>query len=227
MREGGDENRILALGIFPLSTVHTSMTMPRYTTLDAVLTHVWSEIEAAAETPGHPYRFLTFGTVYEAAPDLRTVVLRRADEATRQLQFHTDRRSRKVEALRQHNRVAWHGWDADARQQLRLSGTGSVHLDDDVAMDLWERESPKSLTGYVRPSAPGTPLDEPGDGLRPTVKSEPLTEDDVAERRQNFVAVRTVVDRIEWLHLHPDGHYRAWFEYDRVQEAFEGAWVVP
>lgn len=201
--------------------------MTRYTNLDAVLNHVWSEIEDAAETPGHPYRFLTFGTVHEQAPDLRTVVLRRADEGTRQLQFHTDRRSRKVEALRQNDRVAWHGWDADARQQIRLYGTGSVHLDDDVAMDLWERQPPTSLTDYVRPSAPGTLLDEPGDGLRPAVRSEPITEDDVAEGQQRFAAVRTVVDRIEWLHLHPDGHYRARFEYDRTREAFEGNWVVP
>lgn len=201
--------------------------MTRYTNLEAVLNHVWSEIEAAAKTPGHPYRFLTFGTVHEQAPDLRTVVLRRADEGARELQFHTDRRSRKVEALSHNDRVAWHGWDPDACQQIRLFGTGSVHLDDDVAMDLWEGQPPTSLTDYVRPSAPGTGLEEPGDGLRPVVKSEPITEDDVAEGQQNFAAVRTIVDRIEWLHLHPEGHYRARFEYDRTQEAFDGTWVVP
>lgn len=203
------------------------MSLSRYTNLDTVRNHVWDELETAAETPGHPYRNLTFGTVHEQAPDLRTVVLRRASEEDRQLKFHTDRRTRKVEAIRQNDRVAWHGWDADAREQIRLYGTASVHLDDEVAMDLWERQSPDSLAIYVRPSAPGSVLDEPGDGLRPAVKSEPITEDDVAEGQQYFAAVRTEIDRIEWLHLHPEGHYRARFKYQPTEESFDGNWVVP
>ena len=32
-------------------------------------------------------------------------------------------------------------------------------------MDLWERQSPESLTVYARPSAPESALDEPDDGL--------------------------------------------------------------
>jgi len=203
------------------------MSMPRFTDLDLLLNHVWDEVESAAEDPGHTYRTLTFGTVHEQVPALRTVLLRRAHREDRELQFHSDRRSRKVEALRNNDRIAWHGWDAEAREQIRLYGTGSVHLDDEVAMDLWESQSPGSLDVYVRPSAPGTPLDEPGDGLQPAVKTEPITEDDVAEGRQYFAAIRTVIDRIEWLHLHPEGHYRARYEYQTDTEAFEGTWVVP
>lgn len=203
------------------------MSMTRFTNLDAVLDHVWDQLETAAESPSHTYRYLTFGTVHEQVPDLRTVVLRQVEEGERCLQFHTDRRSGKVEALQHNDRIAWHGWDPDTRQQIRLYGTASVHLDDDVAMDLWETQSPESLAVYVRPSAPGTPLDEPDDGLRPAVKSEPITEDDVAEGRQRFAAIRTVVDRIVWLHLHPDGHYRARFEYQSDKQSFEGTWVVP
>ena len=203
------------------------MSMPRYTNLDSVLNHVWGELETASQDPGHVYRQLTFGTVHEGAPDLRTVVLRTADEARRVLQFHSDRRSRKVKSLRENDRIAWHGWDTDAREQFRLHGTGSVHLDDDVAMDLWERQSPESLAVYARPSAPGSTLDEPDDGLQEAVKTEPVTEDDVAEGRQYFAAIRTIIDRIEWLHLHPDGHYRARFKYQAEAEEFEGTWVVP
>lgn len=201
--------------------------MVRLNTLNAVLNHVWNEIQTAAEDPAHAYRHLTFGTVHEDAPDLRTVVLRQAEEEQRRLQFHTDRRSGKVKALQENDRIAWHGWDADTRQQIRLYGTASVHLDDEVAMELWETQTPETLALYVRPSASGTPLDEPDDGRRPAVKSEPITEDDVAAGRQNFAAIRTVINRIEWLHLHPDGHYRARFEYQPGREAFEGTWVVP
>lgn len=201
--------------------------MSRYSSLDSVLTHVWDELETAGQDPGHNYRQLTFGTVHDEGPDLRTVVLRAADSEQRLLQFHSDRRSRKVEALQENERIAWHGWDAEAREQIRLFGTGSVHLDDDVAMDLWEHQSPASLAHYARPSAPGSPLDAPDDGLREAVKTEPITEDDVAQGRQYFAAIRTVIDRIEWLHLHPDGHYRARFTYQVAQDEFDGTWVVP
>ncbi len=203
------------------------MELPRYEDLDAVRELVWERLEAAAQEPGHPYRTLTFGTVQEEAPDLRTVVLRTVAPEDRRLQFHTDRRSGKVEALRANNRIAWHGWDPETRQQIRLYGTGTVHLDDEVAMALWESQSPASLTVYVRPPSPGTPLEVPEDGLRPVVKSESVTDDDVAEGRQHFAAVRTVIDEVEWLHLHPEGHYRARFKYQPEKETFEGSWVVP
>jgi len=203
------------------------MSVPRFENLDAVHAHVWKDIEAAAQDPGHPYRQLTFGTVYEQAPDLRTVILRMAEADERRLQFHSDRRSRKVSALRENDRIAWHAWDKESLEQIRLYGTATVHLDDEVAMALWESQSPSSLAVFARPSAPGTPMEAPGDALREAVKEEPITEDDVAAGRQYFAAIRTTIDRMEWLHLHPDGHYRAQFEYPDDQEGFEGRWVVP
>lgn len=201
--------------------------MTRYSNLDSVLNHLWSELETAAEVSSHPYRQLAFGTVHEQGPDLRTVVLRRASESDRRLQFHSDRRSHKVRSIRSNDRVAWLGWNTESREQIRLYGRASVHLDDEVAMDLWEHQSPSSLAVYARPTAPGVAIDAPDDRLRPEVKSEPVTEDDVAPGRQNFAAIQTTIDRILWLHLHPEGHYRARFEYQKDEEAFEKTWVVP
>jgi len=203
------------------------MAPPRYTDLKTLHAHVWDDLEAAAQDPGHPYRQLTFGTVHQNAPDLRTVILRTANADGRVLQFHSDRRSRKVEALRDNDRIAWHAWDPESLEQIRLYGRATVHLDDDVAMALWESQSPSSLMVFARPSAPGTPLSAPEDGLREAVKEEPITEDDVAPGRQYFAAIRTVIDRLEWLHLHPDGHYRAQFEYPDDHDEFEATWLVP
>ncbi|WP_375800885.1 pyridoxamine 5'-phosphate oxidase family protein [Salinibacter sp.] len=201
--------------------------MKRYTNLESVLNHVWSEIEAASQTRGHPYRQPTFGTIHDGAPSLRTVVLRRADAGDRTLQFHSDRRSQKVSDIRNNSEVAWHGWNQEAKEQIRLHGTATIHLDDDVATSLWESQSPSSLVVYARPPAPGSELEEPEDGLRPAVKTEPITDADVAAGRQYFAAIQTVIHEMEWLHLHPDGHYRAHFTYQPERQAFEGSWVVP
>lgn len=201
--------------------------MTRYTNLESVLRHVWDEVEAAAAAPDHPYRHLTFGTVRDRTPDLRTVVLRRVDVDERVLQFHSDRRTRKVKDVRENERVAWHGWNPDTREQIRLRGTATVHLDDDVAMEMWETQSLESRALYVRPATPGSELDEPEDGLRPDVKTKSLSQDDVAEGRQHFAAIRTTIHEIEWLHLHPEGHYRARFKHQSGGEEFDGTWVVP
>lgn len=201
--------------------------MERFTSLDAVRRRVWRRLQEAVADPGHAYRTLTFGTATDGAPHLRTVILRAADPEARRLAFHTDRRSRKVEHIRALDRIAWLGWDPGTKEQIRLHGTASVHLDDAVADAMWAAQAPSSLDIYVRPPAPGTPLDAPDDGLDPSVTDGPVTREDVAGGRQHFAVVRTVIDEIEWLHLHPEGQYRAQFRFDASTEAFAGDWVVP
>lgn len=201
--------------------------MDRLTDLDAVLDRVWTRLARAAEQPGHPLRALTFGTAGPDGPHLRTVILRGADPDAHRLAFHSDRRSQKVADLRDNDRISWLAWDPDTREQVRLHGTGTVHLDDDVADRLWAAEAPASLDIYVCPPAPGTPLNAPDDGLDDAVKTGSVTREDVAPGRQHFAVIRTVIDEVEWLHLHREGHYRACFTRDPDGGAFTGTWIVP
>lgn len=195
--------------------------------LDTVRDRVWQRIERAAEDSRSPFRILTFGTVQGDQPHLRSVVLRSAARGDRRLSFHSDRRAGKVEDIRAHDRIAWHGWDPDTSEQIRLRGTATVHTDDAVADEMWDAQEPSALALYPRPPAPGTPLGGPDDGLQASVKEEPITREDVAEGRQYFAVIRTVVDEINWLHLHPEGHYRARFRFNPDRQAFEGNWIVP
>lgn len=201
--------------------------MKRYTDLGAVLDRVWRRLERAAEDSGDSFRTLTFGTAQDGQAHQRTVVLRAADRDKRCLAFHTDRRAQKVDHIQANDRIAWHGWDPESSEQIRLRGTASVHTDDDVADAMWAAESPRSLAVYPRPTAPGTPLDAPDDGLEAAVQEEPITREDVAAGRPYFAVVRTVIDEIDWLHLHPEGHYRAQFPFEPAQNRFDGTWVVP
>ena len=201
--------------------------MERLTDLDNVLDLAWQRLERAAEKPGHPFRTLTLGTARDHAPHVRTVIVRETDREARRLVFHTDRRTRKVDDIRESDRIAWHGWNPDTREQLRLQGTATVHCDDEVADALWAAERPSSLDVYVRDAAPGTSVEAPRDGRADAVRNKTLTRDDVADGRPYFAAVRTVIDEIEWLHLHPEGHYRARFSFDAAETAFEGTWLLP
>lgn len=200
--------------------------MDRLHSLDAVFEHVWDRVTDAASDPRHPFRTPTVGTASADGPALRTVVLRSAERAPRRLAFHTDRQSQKVKDLRDRPRMAWHWWDPEAREQVRLRGRATVHTDDAVADAMWADQDPASLAVHVRTAASGTPLDAPRDALGDSVQSEPVTREDVAPGREHFAVVRTVVDRMDWLHLHPQGHYRARFECS-PDEDVEGTWVVP
>ncbi len=201
--------------------------MDRYTRLDTVRTRVWRRLSDAADQPGHPYRTLTFGTAQNNTPHLRTVILRAVNRAQRRLAFHSDRRSQKIDDIQATGQVAWLGWDRETAEQVRLHGRATVHTDDAVADAMWEEEDPASLDVYAGSTAPGTPVDAPDDGLDASVQSEPVTRADVASGRPYFAVVRTVIDEIDWLHLHPDGHYRARYTYNSEADAFEGSWIIP
>ncbi len=184
-------------------------------------------MERAAEDSRSPFRILTFGTVQGDQPQLRSVVLRAAARTERRLSFHSDRRAEKIKAIQACDRIAWHGWDPDTSEQIRLQGTATIHTDDAVADEMWATQDPSALALYPHPATPGAPLDAPDDGLQDSVKEEPITRADVADGRQYFAVVRTVIDTIDWLHLHPEGHYRARFQLDPEQTGVEGSWVVP
>ena len=201
--------------------------MDRYIDLNTVLNRVWQRLERAANDSKHPFRTLTFGTAQDGQPHLRTVILREVAPSERRLAFHTNRHSQKVADLEANSRIAWRGWDPDTREQVRLRGSSTVHTDDAVAEAMWESQPPRSLAVYPHTEPPGTPLDAPGDALKASVRERPLRREDVADGRPHFAVVRTVVDQIDWLHLHPEGHYRARYQFAPEQEQFEGTWVVP
>jgi len=201
--------------------------MERFEELDTVRARVWRRLSEAAGEPGHPYRTLTFGTTQDDIPRLRTVVLRQVGRAARRLAFHSDRRAQKIDDIRAAGRIAWQGWDPDTAEQVRLGGTATVHTDDAVADAMWAEQNPSSLDVYVRPAAPGTPVDDPDEGVDPSVAEEPVAQADVEAGRPHFAVVRTVIDKIDWLHLHPKGHVRARFVYDPGAGAFDGTWIVP
>jgi pyridoxine/pyridoxamine 5'-phosphate oxidase len=201
--------------------------MDRYTELDTVLDRVWQRLTRAATDSSHPFRTLTFGTVQDEQPHLRTVILREVAPSEQRLAFHTNRHSQKMTDLEASSRIAWRGWDAEAREQVRLRGTATVHTDDAVAEAMWKSQPARSLSLYPHEEPPGTPLDAPGDGLKASVRETPIHREDVADGRPHFAVVRTVIDEIDWLHLHPEGHYRARYRFAPEQEQFEGTWIVP
>ncbi|WP_198377316.1 pyridoxamine 5'-phosphate oxidase family protein [Neoroseomonas rubea] len=163
-----------------------------------------------------PFHTPTLATVAaDGAPNLRTVVLRAFDPATRRIRIHTDRRSAKAAEIAARPRVMLHGYDAGAQVQLRLAGDATLHLGDAEAETAWAGSRPMSRMVYATPHAPGATLDAP-----------PPAPQDAEGGRENFAVVTFILDRLDWLLLTHDGHRRARFAWDQGG-ALSAAWVAP
>lgn len=194
------------------------------TALNDIHAAIWKAIAAGAGPQRSPLTMWQAATngIGEAAgmPQVRTVVLRDADQTGGAISFHTDVRSAKVAQLRADPRIALTGLDLGNLLQIRLEGRAQVCADEAERRAVWNAARPHTLILYRTPFAPGTPLDTPeaghvdawGDG------------DSDGDGYTNFCVVRVVLDRLEYLDISPDGHRRAVF---RRNDGWHGAWIAP
>lgn len=154
-------------------------------------------------------RHPTLATVSEQGwPELRTVVLRRADRSCAQLDIHTHMRSPKVAHLQATPVAALHVWDASSRLQIRLQADAEVVGGEEVA-HAWLKVPDASKTAYSV-STPGSDIF--------TAMAYDRTPDPTA-----FAVVRLSVRVMDLLHLGTQ-HRRARFTRD---DQWVGRWLVP
>ena len=156
---------------------------------------IWKELVRATLDKHHEWRVPMLASVgLDGAPQARTVVLRHADPATRQLHIYTDRRSPKVGELLQRPEAALVFWSKRKSWQLRVQATVTVAQTGALVEAAWRRVEQSAAAGdYLAERPPGSPLAQASQ----TVPSHQLAVL-VAE-------VRTM----DWLELSRSGHCRA------------------
>lgn len=204
---------------------HT-MTQPEtpahYTDLDAALETAWDILAEGAgnrRVPTHTPTLATIGT--DGAPRMRTVVLRGFETASRQVRFHTDRRSGKINELRADPRAGLHVYDPQRKVQLQIDGRVHLHMDDPLANQAWQQTQPMSRIVYQVTRAPGTVIDSPLDVTHDNMPDAGLNDGG----SENFLVATLQVETLEWLFLDARGHRRA--RFTREGNAWSGTWLVP
>ena len=182
--------------------------------LTHVLRDIWETLALSAQTPGHPWRTPVLATVARNSPTARIVVLRSANRRRRQLEFHTDSRSPKVEHLRKNPRLEWVFYDPKLQMQLRAQAKATLHEADSVSTAAWKRVPPASYLNYLQQKAPGSSLDRPSGNSPLDPRPHPA-----------FTVVHATVTEWDWLWLHPKGHRRARFTWQ--DDRWHGEWIVP
>jgi pyridoxine/pyridoxamine 5'-phosphate oxidase len=190
--------------------------------LDAIISFAWDELERAATDRDSQFRHTQLATTGPHGwPQLRTVILRHADAAQRQVGFHTDCRSAKFAEMDADTSVALVAHDRPRELQLRLWGQAELHVQDTRAEAAWEALYPPLRVPYRTPFAPGRPIETPG----AADPAEAARSAGPAAGFENFGFVVIRVIRLEWLQLRPGkGHRRARFEWNG---AWEGNWLAP
>ena len=187
--------------------------------LTDTLDHAWACMNAGAGPGKSRFSMVQVATVgADGAPRARTVVIRSADAAMRQIAFHTDRRSPKVRELRNDPRVTVIGYDMEAGRQVRIEGVARLHIGDSEALDAWSASRAETRVNYQSETAPGEEIARPGDaGAAPSA--------DCKAGFSHFCRVVVEVGKIDWLDLATDGHRRACHVW--TGESWDSAWVAP
>lgn len=178
---------------------------------------VWASLLRGVADRRSPFRTPALATTsLDGLPEVRTVVLRGADVASRTLTFHSDLRSPKVAALGRRPYAAWMFYDRRGRIQIRASGPTTIEAGGALVDAAWARTTASARRTYATATGPG----------RPVVPGETRSLDvDSPEVRAVFCQGRTRVERIDWLHLHHAGHMRAVLEWTGTDWAV--GWRVP
>ncbi len=183
--------------------------------LGATLHHIWRRLARAVHDRHSPLRTPMLATVgADAAPRVRTVVLRGADAQTWRVVIHTDARSAKAAELAREPRVSLVFYDAGTGSQIRVDGRAARYVGDDIAFAAWARLPEASRRNYRTTAAPGTPTPVATDGL-------PEGTFGLDDGIDNFMLVEIGIEVLEWLLLHPDGQRRARFTRETA------TWLVP
>ncbi|MCA0240279.1 MAG: pyridoxamine 5'-phosphate oxidase family protein [Proteobacteria bacterium] len=173
--------------------------MERLLDLDAIEAELWSQLERAPRERGHGWRVGVLATGDGAGgADARSVVLRDVDRARRALIFYADSRSAKVRQIAARPQGTLVLWSPALSWQLRLRVTLAVRTNGLAVSSRWARlKMTPGAQDYLSPLPPGSPIDAP-----------------LPERgsREHFGVVTAVVDAVDWLELHADGHRRAGFD---------------
>lgn len=189
---------------------------PRLDRLDAIEQRIWSELETAAQPrrvddpAAHEWRTVVLATVDGHAPDARTLVLREVDARERQLVFYTDARSPKVRQIEASPLGALMCWSRDLDWQLRMTVRLAVQTSGLAVSSRWARlHMSRAAHDYLSMHPPGHRLESAEDGGLP-VAAEPLPAPDLGTRN-HFAMITALVEEIDWLELHGEGHRRAIF----------------
>ncbi len=167
-----------------------------------LIARIWQELTRATKDRHHNWRTPAVASIgLDGSPQVRTIVLRHANQTLWTLDAYTDSRSPKYQELKKNGRAQVVFWSARLSWQLRVSVIASVHDEGDMVKAAWARMSQsKASKDYLSDQAPGsaTVSDNVSEASSPNATNN------------HYLAVLSFqVISMDWLELGKDMHRRA------------------
>lgn len=152
----------------------------------------------------------------DALPSARMVVVRDWNDAPPSFQFHTDRRSAKVEQMSGAAGSTALFWDKQSKIQLRFLGRATEVPGDSLRSAAWSSLGFRASQSFRRHQAPGEAILEP----------EALSFDEAdGGIPENFLLVNVELHNIDCLSLATDPHYRVVASFSKG--VWSAHWIAP
>ena len=149
----------------------------------------------------------------------RHLVLRGFDECEKVLLFYTDRRSQKIQELRQDDRASALFLDMASGMQIKIDGSTQILTDDSFMAEHWLNLPESSRRLYAAKGRPGECIES---------HAVDLCSDE--EARRNFTLMSLTVEKAEVFILSTDGNRRAKIKWDERAPFVSPSglhWLVP
>ncbi|WP_298353649.1 pyridoxamine 5'-phosphate oxidase family protein [uncultured Dokdonia sp.] len=180
--------------------------------LDQYFDEVKKEFSLGINKKGHPFRYITLGTVDAGGvPQLRTVVLRQVQDDL-SLRIYTDSRSSKIAQLLQNPTASLLFYHPKKLLQVKVTATASVITDPTELAKYYTGVQPNSKKDYTTAQPPGATLSNP---------------DEVSylEATHFFTIITFAPTQIEYLQLKRPNHIRA--SFTKTNDEWEGRFINP
>ena len=185
---------------------------------------IWLMLIDAVTNRNSPFRIPVFICGNQTNFDGRVVVLRKADQQNKLLQFHSDIRSDKIKKLKKNKNASMLFYDKEEKIQLRVKVKCVINYNNKITKESWLKTQHISRKCYLVENGPGTESDVPTSGLKPELDNFEFTKEQSEKGYKNFTVIQCKIKSIEWLYLAAKGHRRAFLDY---AHGLKYTWLVP
>ena len=151
---------------------------------------IWSMLDNAIKDRRSQFRIPIFICGNQDDFDGRIVVLRKSDQSSNLIQYHSDIRSNKIAKLKNNKNASMLFYDKDEKIQVRLKVECPINHENEITKESWLKTGHMSRKCYLVDNGPGTESPTPTSGLKPELDNFEFTMEQSEVGYKNFTVIQ-------------------------------------
>ena len=186
---------------------------------------VFNMINRGVKEGKDDFHTMVFSNFQDDKVESRCVILRDFNKDNKTLVFNSDVRSPKVKAIQQNPDTHCLFYHFKDKTQLRISTYSTVHTNDNVHDEYWDKTAISSRKCYLTKYTPSQFIENMDDGIPDHLSGTIPTLEESESGKINFAVITNKIRSMDWLYLSSKGHQRA--RYDFHKKEIIKSWLAP